>query len=102
MERVWMRGLVVPSLLVSLVREGRWVHPGDAVMARVIPWFRDPPHFCGSVAETESESRSMDMFADDPYSGLFREVRGGERGPGRTALAGRREGVPRRGQPAAG
>ncbi|UUU33046.1 hypothetical protein JIX56_25990 [Streptomyces sp. CA-210063] len=79
MERVWIRGLVVPPLLVSLLREGRWVHPGDAEMGRVIPWFEDPLHFCGSVAEMERESRSMDMFADDSSSDLFHVLRGSRR-----------------------
>ncbi|MGW0711329.1 hypothetical protein ACWD4G_36140 [Streptomyces sp. NPDC002643] len=75
---VRVRGLVVPPLLVELVREGRWRHPGDEVLGRVIPWFEDPLHFCGSLAEMERESRSMDLFADDGPSGIFREVRGSE------------------------
>ncbi|WP_149824586.1 hypothetical protein [Streptomyces tailanensis] len=77
-ERV--RGLVVPPLLMSLLREGRWVHPGDEELRRLIPWFEDPLDFLTSVAGMEWESRSMDMFADDAsYPELFREVRGSER-----------------------
>lgn len=80
MERLWVRGLGVPPLLVSLLAEKRWGHPGDEELARLIPWFEDPLDFLTSVAGMEWESRSMDMFADDvSYLELFREVRGSER-----------------------
>jgi len=33
-----VRGLVIPPLLRSLVRDGRWRHPGEAAIERVMPW----------------------------------------------------------------
>ena len=37
-----VHGLVVPPLLLVLLREGKWNHPGEPAIARVMPWFRDP------------------------------------------------------------
>ncbi|WP_427919928.1 hypothetical protein [Streptomyces sp. cg40] len=80
-ESVMVRGLVLPTRLTSLLREGRWLHPGDVELARLIPWFEDPLDFLTSADEMAWESRSLDEFADDPRgSALFREVRGGSLG----------------------
>jgi hypothetical protein len=77
MEIMTVRGLVLPARLATLLREGRWQHPGDAELARLIPWFEDPLDFLTSTRSMASESRSMDLFASDPRSSeLFREVRG--------------------------
>ncbi|MFI5530029.1 hypothetical protein ACIA8O_15945 [Kitasatospora sp. NPDC051853] len=76
MGQLTVRGLALPVLLGALLTQGRWRHPGPAVMAEVIPWFEDPLCFLGSAAEMERESRSMDMFADDPSYAFFREARG--------------------------
>ncbi|WP_460066259.1 hypothetical protein [Streptomyces sp. YKOK-I1] len=75
-----VRGHLLPARLASLLSRGRWRHPGDAELARLIPWFEDPLDFLPSTDQMTRESRSMDMFADDPPSSeLFREVRGSER-----------------------
>lgn len=71
-----MRGLALPAGLMSLIRRGRWRHPGDEVMARAVPWFRSPLDLLGTVATMEFESGSMDVFADDPSLNFFRETRG--------------------------
>ena len=52
-----VRGLVVPHLLLALLRQGRWNHPGEPAIARVMPWFRDPLDFLGSTQQM-SGSRS--------------------------------------------
>jgi hypothetical protein len=71
-----VRGLPVPGLLVQLMAARQWQHPGD-VLQNVIPWFEDPLIFLASVSQMERESRSLDLFADDPrLSELFRVVRG--------------------------
>ncbi|MFI1584400.1 hypothetical protein [Embleya sp. NPDC020630] len=44
--------------------------------AEVIPWFEDPLVFVSNPEQMEFESRSMDMFADDPRCAFFREARG--------------------------
>lgn len=77
MEKSMVRGLVLPVQLTSLLCQGRWCHPGDAEMARLIPWFEDPLDFLANTEQMTRESRSMDRFADDEgSSALFREIRG--------------------------
>lgn len=80
MEQVEVRGHALPARLITLLREGRWQHPGDRELAKLIPWFEEPLDFLRSTKEIERESRSMDLFADDPLSlDLFHEVRGSTR-----------------------
>lgn len=80
MEQTEVRGLVLPARLAQLMREGRWQHPGDARLARLIPWFEDPLDFLKTTKEMERESRPLDLLADDPVSyELFRQVRGSTR-----------------------
>ncbi|GAA2615791.1 hypothetical protein [Paractinoplanes durhamensis] len=74
-----VRGLAIPSLLLSLLAEGRWKHPGDAALARVMPWFEDPLHFLTSAPAMVRESSSLDYFTeDDATAQLFRQARGSE------------------------
>lgn len=61
---------------MALIDRGLWAHPGDAVLAEVIPWFKSPLDFLPSPESMERESGSMDMLADDPTSAFFREARG--------------------------
>lgn len=61
---------------MSLIDRGLWRHPGDAALAKVIPWFKDPLHFVSNPQQMEYASRSMDMFADDPHTAFFRQARG--------------------------
>ncbi|HEX5205497.1 MAG TPA: hypothetical protein VFW27_36685, partial [Actinoplanes sp.] len=60
-----IRGLVVPAQLIRLVEAQRWKHPGEAALARVVPWFADPLDFLADTAEMERESRSLDQLAND-------------------------------------
>jgi hypothetical protein len=79
-EQVRVCGLVIPPLLNRLMREGRWQHPGDAAIKRVMPWFEDPLHFLDSVQAMERESRSLFFLTDDEASArLFRQARGAGR-----------------------
>jgi hypothetical protein len=75
--RIRVRGLVVPDLLLVLLREGRWNHPGEPAIARVMPWFQDPLEFLGSTQQMERESQSLDrLIQDDEMAALFRFARG--------------------------
>ncbi|MDN3029485.1 hypothetical protein [Streptomyces sp. S.PB5] len=77
MEHSGVRGLVLPARLSALMREGRWRHPGDAELTKLIPWFEDPLDFLTSAEQMRRESRSLDRLADDPrLRELFRTVRG--------------------------
>jgi hypothetical protein len=71
-----VRGLVVPDLLLVLLREGRWNHPGEPAIARVMPWFRDPLVFLGSTQQMERESQTLDrLIQDHEMAALFRLTR---------------------------
>ncbi|WP_199848199.1 hypothetical protein [Streptomyces dysideae] len=72
-----------PARLTALLDAGQWRHPGDAELARLIPWFEDPLDFLTHTEGMRRGSRALDMFADDPRSSeLFRTVRGsGRRAP---------------------
>ena len=77
---VSVRGLRLPELLLGLMAQGRWRHPGDEVLSRVVPWFEDPVDFFTSVEAMERGNTSLEVFADDEWSReFFREVRGSTR-----------------------
>ncbi|MGW0935852.1 hypothetical protein [Streptomyces sp. NPDC002666] len=71
-----VRGLALPALLTSLVDRGLWRDPGDAVLAKAIPWFKDPLRLVSNPEQMAYASQSMDMVADDPHSAFFRQARG--------------------------
>ncbi|MGW6865089.1 hypothetical protein ACWGHM_37475 [Streptomyces sp. NPDC054904] len=71
-----VRGLPLPAPLTSLIDRGLWRHPGDAVLAKVAPWFEDPLAFVADPEQMAFASRSMDIVADDPSAGYFRQARG--------------------------
>jgi hypothetical protein len=79
-EPIRIRGLVVPALLLDLIGDGRWRHPGDVALARTMPWFEDPLRFLAGVREMEHESGSLDFLTDDDLTArLFRQARGADR-----------------------
>jgi hypothetical protein len=58
-----IRGLPIPDLLVRMISEGRWRHPGDDAIRRVMPYMTDPLVFPASLEIIEGESRIA--IADD-------------------------------------
>ena len=75
-----INGLPVPPLLARLMAEGRWVHPGDHVLRRVIPFLKEPVDFLLSRSQIEFESSGS--LADSVVSAkLFHEYRGNDHGP---------------------
>lgn len=40
-----VNGLPLPPLLLQLLAEGRWRHPGEAALRQAIPWIEDPLDF---------------------------------------------------------
>ncbi|MBQ1042044.1 hypothetical protein KBX35_06050 [Micromonospora sp. C32] len=72
-----VRGLPLPTTLVTLLEQDRWRHPGDHVFQSVMPWFEYPLMFPASLDSMRFENNALDLFADDaPLSELFRVIRG--------------------------
>lgn len=70
-----IRGLPLPRLLVSLLEVGSWRHPGDAALAQVAPWLREPVDFLHTLAQMHRESGDSPL-ADDPGYAFFHMRRG--------------------------
>ena len=51
-----VNGLPLPELLVALIRDGHWVHLGDARLREVIPFLVDPVDFLCTPEAMASES----------------------------------------------
>jgi hypothetical protein len=72
-----VNGLPLPAALVTLLREGRWVHPGDDRLRALIPFLYGPVDFVRSVAhmrwECDSFLKLFDRLASlgPPSSLLF-------------------------------
>jgi hypothetical protein len=75
---VWhptVNGLPMPELLVALLRQGQWLHPGDARLRRMIPLLVDPVDFLTSPEVMARESSGQ--LADDPgLAAVFHMFRG--------------------------
>ncbi|WP_199922856.1 hypothetical protein [Streptomyces sp. NRRL B-24484] len=71
-----VRGLPLPQLLLDLIADGRWRHPGDAALAEALPWFADPVEFLPDVAAVRRQSASLDDLSDEELGPLFRQARG--------------------------
>ncbi len=60
-----VRGLPLPNALASLLRSGRWLHPGEQVLHDLMPWFEDPLDFMPSLNAMRFENAALDHIADD-------------------------------------
>jgi hypothetical protein len=75
---VVLEGLPLPPLLLRLLDEGRWVHPGDDVMRAVAPFLLHPVDFfgpdrAGLIREMRRYVEQNREFAADPdMSKVFR------------------------------
>ena len=58
-----VNGLLLPPLLIDLLRNSLWRHPGDATLERLIPFLRDPVDFLQTVEGMRFESPKR--LADD-------------------------------------
>jgi hypothetical protein len=52
-----VRGLPVPEQLTQMLSDGRWKHPGDEALHRVMPFMSDPLTFPDSLETMIRESR---------------------------------------------
>jgi hypothetical protein len=70
-----VNGLPLPALLMSLIQQGRWVHPGEERLRELIPFFGEPVNFLHTVEAIQFESTGH--LADDPeMSEVFHMIRG--------------------------
>lgn len=69
-----VNGLPLPPLLVALLKQDKWQHPGNDVLRKVIPFLYHPVIFL-KVETMRFESSGV--LADDVFSSeLFHEARG--------------------------
>jgi hypothetical protein len=73
-DDISVNGLTLPKLLLDLMEQGKWKHPGDPVIQTVIPFLKDPVVFLSSSQHIAFESQGF--LADDPQNAFFREYRG--------------------------
>ncbi|MCU7824436.1 hypothetical protein [Kitasatospora sp. DSM 101779] len=71
-----VRGLPLPHLLLDLIADGRWRHPGDEALAAALPWFADPVELLPDVAAVRRQSASLDDLSGEELGPLFRQARG--------------------------
>lgn len=76
-----IRGLQVPSLLVRMISEGRWQHPGDDAIRRIMPYMVDPLVFLRSLEIMERESCVEIAEGGEPL-----RIHRGSKWPGQSGL----------------
>jgi hypothetical protein len=64
-----VNGLPLPPLLLQLLAEGRWRHPGDAALRAAIPWIEDPLDFLLPPYELAFESLWATLFGQGDHAG---------------------------------
>lgn len=64
-----INGLPLPPLLISLIQEGKWQHPGDSKMREVIPFLEEPVFFYSleQINRWNNISPSLYEVADTRY-----------------------------------
>jgi hypothetical protein len=80
MPELTLRGVRLPSLLVTLLADGRWAALDDRALRAPMPWFEDPLTALANDERMRRESGSLDLFADDEQlSEVFCVLRGSRR-----------------------
>jgi len=76
-EHYVVNGLQLPPLLIELLRQGRWQHPGDSAIREVIPFLRESVTFLKTVDAMRFQSNGLLFLADLPgIASVFHEARG--------------------------
>lgn len=78
MEPYEVNGLQLPPLLVQLLQEGRWQHPGDKAIRRLIPFLREPVNFLTTVEAMRWESL-VSLADDPPMAAVYHLARGSQK-----------------------
>ncbi|MFJ4848642.1 MULTISPECIES: hypothetical protein [unclassified Streptomyces] len=61
---------------MSLIDCDLWRSPGDAVLAKAVPWFEDSLAVVSNPEQMTYASQFLDLLADDPHSDYFSVGRG--------------------------
>ena len=73
-----VNGLPIPKLLLGMIQDHRWRHPGDEILRELIPEMYtpvcDPVNFLSTVESIERES-AIPTYSDTFYE-LYKEGRG--------------------------
>src|SRR5436305_1044811 len=75
MEQYQVNGLPLPPLLVELLQQGRWCHPGDEVLRTLIPFFHEPVDFLTMVEAMRRESSGL-LTREPGLAKVYHEARG--------------------------
>ena len=70
-----VNGLQLPPLLVELLQQDRWRHPGDEVLRQLLPFVGEPVEFLTDVEAMRRESRGF-LAGDGDSAKWFHEARG--------------------------
>lgn len=74
MDDYEVNGLFLPSLLIELIKNNQWNHPGDEVLKLVVPCIHEPIDFL-SIEQMRRDSPGV--IVDSPVNlPWFHEVRG--------------------------
>ncbi len=70
-----VNGLQVPTLMLELMNEGRWVHPGEAAITRVVPFLQGPVDFVSEPSQC-IPGHFYELATDPDWSPVHRVCRG--------------------------
>ena len=70
-----IRGMLVPPLLVDMIQDGSWQHPGDDVLAHAVPFMSDPLDFLTSLEAIRFNSSLTHSFGREPLRIHYRWIR---------------------------
>lgn len=75
MNQYEVNGLQLPPLFVQLLEQGRWRHPGDEALQRLIPFLREPVDFMTQLESMRRES-SGSLADEQGMATVFQVGRG--------------------------
>ncbi|QKW39561.1 hypothetical protein HUT06_40635 [Actinomadura sp. NAK00032] len=55
----------MPALLVEMLDDGRWHHPGQQALDRVVPWRDEPVQLFTTIGQMEQETAGLSRETED-------------------------------------
>lgn len=73
-----LRGLAVPTLLLEMMGDGRWRHPSEQALDKVMPWRDEPLQLFLTPDQMQKETADLARVTkDDELARIFWVARGG-------------------------